>query len=80
MIDVATQKPIKVGKGIESGPFIEVSMAQLDKVRAVLDAHGIKYWVSDSIMSFNGAPPVTWVHFYRKSDPQEIQARLDGDP
>lgn len=77
MIDVATQKPVTVQMAIESGPYLKISMAQLDKVRAVLDAHGVKYWVDDSSISFNGAPPVTWVWINREADPQFIQARLD---
>jgi hypothetical protein len=77
MIDVATQKPVTVQMAVESGPYLKVSMAQLDKVRAVLDTHGIKYWVDDSSISFNGAPPVTWVWINRKADPHYVQARLD---
>jgi hypothetical protein len=77
MIDVATQKPVKVKMAIVSGPYLDISMAQLDKVRAVLDAAGIKYWVSDSAISVNGAPAMTYVWINREADPDFIQARLD---
>lgn len=77
MIDVATNEPVKVQMAIESGPYLRISMAQLDKARAVLDAAGIKYWVASYHTSVNGSPPMTWVWINAKTDPQLAQARLD---
>jgi hypothetical protein len=77
MIDVATKKPVQVRMALESGPYLDVSMAQLGKVREVLDAAGIKYWVDSSAVSVNGAPAMTYVWINQKADPQIIQARLD---
>lgn len=77
MIDVATNEPVTVQMAVESGPYLRISVAQVEKVRAVLDAAGIKYWVSYISVSSDGRPAMTYVWINAKTDPVFAQARLD---
>jgi hypothetical protein len=80
MIDVITNKPIRVTDGGEGASYIRLAVSQLDTVRQLLDQHGIQYWLSESILSVNGGPAKTSIHISKRSGPAAAQAVLDGVP
>lgn len=45
MTDTTTRRPIRVSNDEASGPYIWVPVDLLEKVRTLLDANGIPYWV-----------------------------------
>lgn len=79
--DAAVERmPLRVEGSAETRPWLRLPYSRLDQVRQHLDAHGIRYWVSENVISFNGAPPVTTIYMYRGVDPKAVQAILDGIP
>jgi hypothetical protein len=78
MTDFTTQKPLRVRTEGTAGPYIRVAMSQLDEVRKMLDSRGIRYWVSELAISWDGAPEVTTVNLGRGGDAAAVQAILDG--
>ena len=77
MIDQCTNKPLYVSTDGDTGPYIMVPVTQIDVVRALLNADGIRYWVDEDAISFDGKPEVTVVNLGRDSDAQAIQKILD---
>ena len=78
MIDVATQKPLTVsGRGTE-WPRLIVTVLQLPAVRQLLDKHGIRYYVREDVISWNGGPEEATVEFGRGADGEAIQALLES--
>jgi hypothetical protein len=59
MVDSATHKPLKVSFDAATGPYIWVSVAQLDRLRQVLVQHDIRHWVDNYPVSVDGEP-VSW--------------------
>lgn len=78
MIDITTDQPLSVSTDGDAGPYIMVPMAQLDQVRAALDANAVSYWVDEEAISLDGKPEVTVINLARGSDPNRIQKLLDG--
>ena len=78
MIDVTTQEPLRVSTDGTVGPYISVPFIQLDEVRRVLDLCGIRYWVEENVISFNGGPEIAVVNLGRGGDAEVVQAALDG--
>lgn len=78
MIDVSTKKPLSVSTDGDAGPYIMVPVQQLDRVRDLLDAAKIPYWVDEVAISLDGKPEVTVVNLGRGTDPEEVQKLLDG--
>jgi hypothetical protein len=78
MIDVATRKPLRVLTEGTAGPYIRVSVDQLDELRRLLDAGGIRYWVEENVISINGGPEIGVVNLGRGADARAIQAVLDS--
>lgn len=77
MIDVTTHKPLVVLTVGTAGPYIMVPDCQLPEVRKLLDSHGIRYWVEEDVISFDGSPEIAVVNFGRGADASAIQAVLD---
>jgi hypothetical protein len=80
MIDVTTNKPLLVTDAGQGASYIRLAMSQLDEVRQLLDKHGIQYWLSEHIISFDGGPAKTNIHISRRSGPAATQAALDSVP
>lgn len=78
MNDATTRKPLRVSTDGTAGPYILVPVSQLDDVRQVLEGHGIRFWVEEDVISWNGAPEVAVIDLGRGADPGAIQAILDG--
>jgi hypothetical protein len=78
MIDAATKEKIRVSTDGTAGPYLMVSVGQLDEVRRLLDGRGVRYWVDEEVISLNGAPEIAVVNLGRSGDPRLVQALLDG--
>ena len=78
MTDSTTQKSLRVSTESTARPYIRVPFSQLDEVRRLLDGRHVGYWVDENIISFNGAPEVTYVYFGRGGDAAAVQAILDS--
>ncbi len=70
-------KPIQVGT-TSAGPYIRITVDQLERVKQLLSDHGVKYWVDHLAVSVDGQPAVTDVNLGRKGDPIRAQAILDS--
>ena len=77
MLDVTTNKPIRVEYAGEGHPLIDVPTSQLDEVRALLDAHDVPYWVSDIAIALEGEPEISYITLSYRADPVAVQRLLD---
>ncbi len=77
MTDSRTQQQLKVLDGGEGGPYMIVPASQLPQVRQQLDNNKVWYWVSSTVISLDGKPPVGFINFGRSGDAAKIQAILD---
>jgi len=80
MIDITTQKPLRVvtgGTGYRARSYLIVPARQVPAVRNVLSQAGIDYWVDELEISVDGRPAVTFVNFAREVNPKEVQDELD---
>ena len=77
MIDEMTRKSLRVKGDAIGGPYLMVTIDQLDAVRAVLDRHKAYYWVDADAISLDNEPPVTVINFGKGGDAARIQAILD---
>jgi hypothetical protein len=78
MIDEMTRDQLRVSTDGVAGPYLMVPMAQLGRVRDLLDRHAVRYWVDADAISLDGKPAVAVVNFGRAGDPARIQALLNG--
>jgi len=80
MTDTTTNELLTVdGLGGEySSLTLPISM--VDKVRPLLDAHGIRYWVDENEYTVNDDPPFTVITFHRGTDTFRVQELLDSAP
>lgn len=53
MIDPATHEPIRVSALDENLTHITVSVQYLNRVKELLDANGVRYWVAHHQISFD---------------------------
>jgi hypothetical protein len=77
MNDQMTRDNLRVSAGGLGGPYLMVPLTQLDAVRAVLDRHGVDYWVDADAISLDNEPATTVINFGRSGDAARIQAILD---
>ena len=77
MIDEKTEDRLRILTDVIAGPFLSVTLAQLPRVRDLLDRHEIHYWVDSQAISLDGRPAVVVVNFGRAGDPARLQALLD---
>jgi hypothetical protein len=77
MINVVTNKPLRVQNEGTAGPYIRLPESQLEEVREMLDRHGISYWVAETRTSVDGKPFNAVINFGRKGDPEVIQRIID---
>lgn len=80
MIDTTTDKPLYVSTDGDAGPYIMVPVAQLERVRALLDANQVPYWVDEEAISLDGNPEVAVINLGHGTDPKKVQNLLDSIP
>jgi hypothetical protein len=80
MIDTTTDKPLLVSKDGDAGPYLVVPVAQLERVRALLDANKVSYWVDEEAISLDGKPEIAVINLGHGSNPKTVQSLLDGIP
>ena len=80
MIDSSTNKPLKVSSGGKASFYLRIPYSQVEKVRPHFDSHGINYWVSENVISFDGGPEIALIGLSHVTDPTTIQSILDGIP
>jgi N-dimethylarginine dimethylaminohydrolase len=78
MIDVTTNKPLRVSTDYPPRPSIEVALSQLEELQQVLDKHGFRYEVLENAISMNDGPFTTDIIFARGTDANAVQAILDS--
>jgi hypothetical protein len=79
MIDTTTRKPLHVSSG-SAMPILRLPFSQVPEVEQVLKARGIRYWVGEQVISFNGGPEQAMIFFGHAGDREAIQAALDSIP
>jgi hypothetical protein len=77
MIDTRNGKRLQVLDGGAGGPYIRITLDQLDEVRKVLDQEDIPYWVDSMAVSIDGKPAVTVINLGLNNDQGRVQAILD---
>jgi hypothetical protein len=80
MLDTTTRQPLSVSTDGDAGPYIMVPVAQLDKVKALLETHKVSYWVDEEAISLDGKPEVTVINLGRGSNPAVVQSLLNSVP
>lgn len=80
MIDTTTDKPLYVSKDGDAGPYIMAPVAQLEKIRILLDANKVPYWVDEEAISLDGKPEIAVINLSHESDPEKVQKLLDSIP
>src|SRR5262245_18479625 len=68
MTDVTTTKPLRVLKDShpDTEPLIIVPVEQLDRLREILDANGVRYEVDEEYLSVDEGPEVAFVNLHWK--------------
>jgi hypothetical protein len=56
MIDVQTQKPLRIETDEIAGPSLHVPVDQLDQIRERLNRHSIRDWVETQVISIDNGP------------------------
>jgi hypothetical protein len=77
MIDEMTRDRLRVSTDGVAGPYLMVPVAQLVRVRELLDRHGIRYWTDTHAIRLDGRPAITVVNFGRSGEAARIQSLLD---
>jgi len=77
MNDAATKQPVRVSTDSTVGPYIDISVSQLDAVRTLLDQNGIAYSVDCDAISMDGGPEETLIFLGRNGDAKRVQQILD---
>lgn len=80
MIDMTTEKPLRVSNDGTAGPYIMVPVNQLDAIRRLLDRHAVRYWVEEDVISLNDEPEIAVINLGRGADAVAVQAILDTEP
>jgi hypothetical protein len=78
MIDTKTDKPLSVSTDGGAGPYIVAPVAQLERVRILLDKNKVRYWVDEEAISLDGKPEIAVINLGQGSDPERIQDLLDS--
>lgn len=79
MMDKTTNQPLRlVVAPNNGGAFLRLPYLQVEELRQVLDAQGIRYWVEEMVYSYNGGPQIAIVQFGKNNNPETIQAILDS--
>ena len=65
MENLVNKQPLCISTHSTVGPYLTLPEAQLEKLRSILDQHGIRYRVDEGIISLNGEPEEALVFFGR---------------
>jgi hypothetical protein len=77
MIDETTKNELRVSTDGIAGPYLMIPLAQISRVRELLDRHSIHYWVDVDAISLDGRPAIGVINFGRTGDAVSIQTLLD---
>lgn len=77
MIDEMARNSLRVSTDGIAGPYLMVTVTQLDAVLAVLDSNHVRYWVDADAISLDNEPAITVINFGRSGDAARIQTILD---
>ena len=77
MIDEMTADRLRVATDGIAGPYLMVPLAQLPRVRELLDGHKVRYWPDSHAISLDGKPAIVVINFGRTGDSARIQQLLD---
>lgn len=80
MTDTTTRQQLTVETNGGAGPYIVLPLAQLDTVKAQLDANQVRYWVDEEVLSLDGKPEVAFVNLGAGTNPELVQRLLDCIP
>ena len=80
MIDTTSHKQLSVSTDGDAGPYIMAPVTQLERIRTLLDANKVRYWVDEEAISLDGKPEVAVINLGHRSDPERIQRLLDSIP
>lgn len=80
MIDATTANPLNVSTDGDAGPYIMVPVAQLETVKALLNANKVPHWVDEEAISLDGKPEVAVINLGNGSNPRRVQNLLDSIP
>jgi hypothetical protein len=62
---MVTKKPLRVlTAGKDDLPYVRLAFEQLDDLRRVLDAHGVRYREPSNAISIDGGPEMVIVHIF----------------
>ena len=78
MRDAMTGQLIRVSAESASGPYISLSAHEVERVRSILEANNIPFWVDHRFVSVDGKPALAVINLGRKTDPDQVQAILDA--
>jgi hypothetical protein len=78
MLDPYTKRPVPVQSYEDGrGGRIVVRVEQLERVKGLLDAHGVRYTVDETTLSIDGKPPYGFIRLRRQTDARAVQELLD---
>ena len=77
MIDEMTKNRLHVSTDGIAGPYLMVPVAQVVRIRELLDRCQIHYWLDSVAISLDGKPAIAVINFGREGDTARIQALLD---
>ena len=80
MTDIELKKPLAVRNEGKAGPYLLVSIEQIEEVESVLSGAKIPYLLSREAVEFEGHHAIAMIDFGRRADPSTIQAALDSAP
>lgn len=80
MNEVFEKKKLKVPPHGIGPSTIMVPVDRIEEIRALFDAHKIRYEVEEEFIREEGDPDVTFITFSRRTDPAEVQKLLDSIP
>lgn len=78
MIDSSTRKSIKISTDGTAGPYVMVSVEQLQQVCDLLEGNDIPHWVDHNAISVDGRPAVAVINLGKMIDPRRVQNLLDA--
>lgn len=80
MIDVRTQKPIEVIRGMQSTAMFYIAASQLPTVQSLFDQNKVSYWLSESEALLGDGLTIRGVILSRNENHDRVQALLDAAP
>jgi hypothetical protein len=80
MTDPRNQKRTVINRGERGGGSFRLLRDRVPEVRALLDAHGVPYWMDPVSVAADGGPYITGVDLSVKADLDLVQRLLDTLP